>query len=362
MTLSLHSNYGGILQAYALQTVLERMGHEVVVWNIQLLRHRLDWKDLCKRIVKKMMGYDIPLSKYQETSIISRNIVKFRQRNIKERCVGKLEEISPKEIDCIVVGSDQVWRPIYFKSQWRTVMKNAFLAFTENWKIRRMSYAASFGVDEWEFSEDETAECCKAAQAFDAISVREQSGIRLVHDCLNREAIQVLDPTMLLCKEDYQRLLDNSNVERKGAGVLVYILDKSNEKIELVERVAKEKGMPFFSVNNSMTNSKAPLREKILPSVETWLKGFNEADFVITDSFHACVFSVIFRKPFVVIANQGRGASRFDFFSNTLGLNQNVLVNPNDYSSSVDYTIPDSVYRELETWRTKSFKFLTDNL
>jgi len=366
LTLTLHTNYGGILQAYALQTVLEKMGHEVKVLNNTSSFPHTNWKEVPKRIVKKIFGQDVVIFKEnrsrREAQIINREVFNFRHQYLHEMIIESIEDIAPDDFDCIVVGSDQVWRPLYFKPHWRTEMKNGYLAFTKGWYIKRISYSASFGVDEWEYSNQETLECAEAAHFFDAISVRESSGVELVKNHLNKDSIQVLDPTLLLNRDDYRMLINNKRLNGRKDGILVYLLDPSREKMQLVHIISKEKCKRYFSINNSNVKQTAPIEERILPSVETWLNGFNDADFIITDSFHASIFSIVFKKPFVVITNEERGGSRFKFFSDNLGLSNNVLQSIKDYDSSKDYSIPDLVFDKLEKMRKTSLLFLNKNL
>ena len=107
--------------------------------------------------------------------------------------------INDYNFDGYIVGSDQVWRPRYCK---KTLMNN-FLDFTNGINVKRLSYAASFGVDSWEFTKDETTKCAELIKTFNAISVREASAVDLCKQYLGVESKQVLDPTLLLSSEDY---------------------------------------------------------------------------------------------------------------------------------------------------------------
>ena len=104
--------------------------------------------------------------------------------------------IDPDEqfhFDAFVVGSDQVWRPRY-----NAYIPNLFLDFTEGMSVKRIAYAASFGTDQWEFSAEQTTISSFLAKKFDIVSVREASGIQLCKQNLGVDAIQVLDPSLLL--------------------------------------------------------------------------------------------------------------------------------------------------------------------
>lgn len=316
LTLPLHTNYGGILQAYALQTVLERMGHEVVVidqpygWMLPLWKRPLVYT---KRVIKKCILRQKKTvileerKRKEEFPIVSQHIQRFIEKYIHRKVVNSLNEIQEGDFDAIVVGSDQIWRPRYNKK-----IENAYLAFAENWNIKRIAYAASFGTDDWEYTPKQTIACRELLKKFDAVSVREESGVQLCKEHFGVEAQHVLDPTMLLDKEDYIHLIESSNIPKSKGTLFNYILDETPEKRVLIERIVKEKKLIPFKVNSRVEERNAPLEERIQLSVEEWLRGFYDAEFVVTDSFHACVFSILFDKPFVVIGNKKRGMARFD--------------------------------------------------
>ena len=330
LTLTLHTNYGGILQAYALQTVLERMGHEVVVFNRPFTPRKTKWWQIPKRIVKKLLGRDVVIfseRKYnREAPILNQHVWEFRKKYIHERIVDKLTDIKEGDVDCIVVGSDQVWRPKYFKKQWQTGIEDAFLAFTKGWNIKRVAYAASFGVDKWEYTSEETIKCRDAIKMFDAISVREDSGVKLLRDNLGFAATHVLDPTLLLKEEDYISLINKVSTPISNGELLFYMLDPCEEKSEIVSHISNELHIKPFSVNRSGVKETAPARERILPSIEIWLRGFCDAKLVLTDSFHACVFSIIFGKPFLITANEKRGLTRLESLLKIVGVKDTLFV------------------------------------
>ena len=172
---------------------------------------------------------------------------------------------------------------------------------------------------------------------FDVITVREDSGINLVKDHLRLEATQVLDPTMLLEKEDYIKLFEAANTPISKGTLLNYVLNPSKEKKAFIERVAKERHLIPFSVNNALVKKTSPTEDRILPPLESWLRGFHDAKFVITDSFHACVFSILFDKPFVAIGNKDRGLSRFKNLLGKHKLEDNLMVDMKKYKQNKDY-------------------------
>lgn len=366
LTLALHANYGGILQAYALQTVLERLGHEVAVFNVPPRYIKPSFFTITKRMIKRFFGKNevvfSEVKNFREAPIINKEIYRFRKQYVHEKTVNNLTEINKEDFDCIVVGSDQVWRPKYFKEQWLTGVEDSFLAFTSNWSICRIAYAASLGVDKWEQTLAETEKSRKAIAAFNAVSVREESGIGLLKSNLLKESVKVLDPTMLLTKADYTKLIESSQVRNPHGKLLIYILNKSDEKSSFIQKISEEKKLNPFSINNALTNPNNKPEERIMPSIEEWLNGFCQAEFVITDSFHACVFSIIFNKPFIAIGNVERGLSRFQSLLSDFGLEKNLLTDINNYDSTHDYSFDSNVSKILESKRQLSFEFLKNNI
>ena len=242
--------------------------------------------------VRSSLSYLYEQKVNRETPIIRQYTDKFIAQYIKRRIVNDYTDVHENDFDAIVVGSDQIWRPKYFRP-----IEHVYLDFTEGWNIRRIAYATSFGTDEWEYNKRQTRECGRLLQNFDAVSVREKSGIDLCRDHFHAQATQVLDPTMLLEAGDYIKLFEAVGTPKSPGTLLNYILDETPEKTALIEKIAKDKGLVPFRVNSKVENINAPLQERIQPPVEQWLRGFYDAEFIVTDSFHACVFSILFSRP-----------------------------------------------------------------
>lgn len=365
LTLPLHTNYGGILQAYALQTVLERMGHNVCLIEKKRQPLRLPlWKaplSYGKRIVKNLTGHPYPICFEQkinrEEPLVRQNTDKFVNKYIKRRFVGDFSDIGKDDFDAIVVGSDQVWRPKYFIDG----IENAYLTFAKEWNIRRIAYAASFGTDKWEYSSEQTTSCRRLLKNFDAVSVRESSAVTLCREHLGVDVKRMLDPTMLLSTNDYMNLFDANGTPKSNGNLLCYIIDETPEKMSFVNKIAQERGLIPFRVNSKVENLIAPLQERIQPPVEQWLRGFYDADFVVTDSFHACVFSILFNKPFFVLGNEKRGLSRFSSLLGMFGM-ENLLVTNKDLNEKQNDIDWECVMSLLVEEKKKAINFLNENL
>lgn len=370
LTLPLHANYGGILQAYALQTILERMGHEVVVIQndydgirrFPATKLPLIWG---KRILRKIQGSSSPVflewKKKRELPVETQYVQQFINHNIHIYKVEDLTSIPNGEFDAIVVGSDQIWRRSYTRRIWKTDIQNAFLLFASEWKIKRVAYAASFGIDRWDYSAKETSECATLAKRFDGISVREDSGMSLCSKYLGIKVKLVLDPTMLLSKDDYIKLIEQAKIPRNEGKLFSYILDRNVEIDSFVNRVAADHDMKPYSITLSADYS-LPVEKRIKPSVETWLRGFYDAELVVTDSFHGCVFSIIFGKPFIALGNANRGMSRFSSLLRMFGLEDHLINDVNDYSSVKSYGQSCEQDEKLITLQKASLSFLSKQL
>ena len=348
LTLPLHTNYGGILQAYALQTVLERMGHEVVHLQSKVEYPRLHNPAVMplvwvKRLYRKYFQGDSALPVFNHPyKSVRENTDRFISNNLNCRFLAPEEwnEGLAREYDAFVVGSDQVWRPIYSLDVTRF-----FTVFLGHSDICRIAYSASFGVDVNEFSEEQIACGREYLKLFSAISVREESGIRLCKELFDVQACQVLDPTMLLDCADYMKFA--SRAPKSQGNLMVYVLDRTEEKDAFISEFAEKRGLvPFYA------NSKAEMpwdvdisaRERKQPPLENWLRGFADAEFVLTDSFHACVFSILFHKPFGVFVNLERGLSRIESLLRPLGLMDRCIFDaPVDLDRPIDWELIDNV-------------------
>ena len=349
LTQELLQNYGGVLQAYALQKVLRRLGHDTV--TIDYFPRMTVWY-YCMSQIKTLLYY---IAFYR-----SRKFFRFPR---KERCPEfagfiskrivltkhfnnyKVSTLKNYKIEALVVGSDQVWRKLFHSD---SVQKDLFLRFAKKLSIPKVAYAASFGTDKWEFSEKLTRKCAKYAKLFTAISVRETSGVDLCHKYLNIDAVQMPDPTLLLNKEDYAELCK----EVKGATVpflLAYILDIDNEKRAYITKIADNMGLNvYFCTADS----------DISLSVEQWLAMFRDASFVITNSFHGTVFSIINNKDFYSIVNEWRGTDRFVSLLSHFDLLNRLYNDVDSLPTEITHMDWDKVNEIKNKWQKTGYDFL----
>lgn len=369
LTLPLHENYGGILQAYALQKVLEDMGHDTLIID-RARTIKLSFLTKCYhytvRVLKNIFFNSKLTIRYDKEynnpiELMRQHTYPFLQKNMSRiEMYGGYEDLDTNKFDAIIVGSDQVWRPKYF---WHAPLSDAYLSFAKDWDIKRISYAASFGTDVWEYTSEQTAECGLLLRSFDAVSVRESSAVTLCNTHFGVDAEHVLDPTLLLDVSYYTALFQMEDTPLSEGNLMCYLLDPSVEKSAFVQSVAETFSLTPFTVNSKYEDQNAPLEDKVQPPVEIWLRGFYDAKYIITDSFHACVFSILFKKPFIVYGNKQRGMARFQSLLSILGLEDRLVTTHDEALAIVNHPIDwDNVHTRLSEWRQKSFDFLVTAL
>lgn len=361
LTITPNIGYGGIMQSYALQQILESLGAQVTIINHQYkhtIRERVSFllHGMVRFITK---GEFVKLTHESDYIFRSQNVRKFHDRHLKlskKVYPGKsLHNFINNNLDIVVVGSDQVWRPSYIPN----IYDYYFDGISS--KVLKLSYAASFGTNVWEYTQENTKKCTKLLSAFAYISVREHSGISFIKHYFgeNFNVHWDLDPTLLLRKEHYMSLFEN--VANKSNNLFTYILDPTEDKETLAHTIGRKLGLKVNSFNTRAENGMgAKLTDRIAPNVEDWLCGFYNSDFIITDSFHGTVFSIIFNKPFVVYINKERGVDRFDSLLSLIGLKERMIYSSDSISnglleSQINW---DNINQILESRRTGIIKTL----
>lgn len=371
VTLPLHTNYGGLLQAYALKSCLESMGHEADVLDmVDKMPGPKCWKApmvyaarMFKRALKGSSGPEVFRERRfrREFPIVSAETSVFVEKYISPRPIRSFKDVKEGEYDAFVVGSDQVWRPLYFPG-----VENAFLAFAEGWDVKRVAYAASFGTDDLEFEYVQLEECSKLLAEFDAVSVRESIGVKMCSEWFDRDdAVHVLDPVMLIDSARIKEMADSSRSHVSAGKVMTYILDSSSHKRSIVDFIARVSGKDVFDFPVNAYNREIPVSERVARPVEDWLAAFADADFVVTDSFHGCVLSILLHKKFIAVGNSMRGMARMQSLLDMFGLDSRLVhgIDPEDdgefFLSDPDWEQVDMLLSER---RKASIDFLMDNL
>lgn len=366
LTMPLKKNYGGILQAYAMMTHLKKMGHSPELLFVQSGGNSLTWiiKDLLKRYILSYITNKWKCTR--ELERIEVNTDYFVDRYIGPKTnplfgSSDFKKITENRYDAYLVGSDQVWRP-----GMNHYIDYAFFGFVRSDKPILLSYATSFGVDTWGYTVDQTAKYKKQIQRFSGVSVREDSAVGLCKEHFKVDATHVLDPTLMLKVDDYRKLIKQENENKLDGELLCYILDENNEKQLLIDSISKELGIKPFRVNAEFNNckSESELEKRIYPTVTSWLKGFDDAKYVVTDSFHGCVFAILFNKPFIVYGNEERGMDRFNSLLKLFALEDRLVHSVNEISDNkIDQEIDwDRVNMKIDEYRNISNSFIIETL
>lgn len=374
ITQALRTNYGGLLQAYALQKKIKDLGHDVVTDKKRYRAPKLSFQ-FSYTLYRIIRGGILRAKRYRPIfprllsisryNLISQNTECFIAQHINTTdFFNRNNKPYSKEIDkydAFIVGSDQVWRKKYSDVQ------TYFFSFLQNRKVKRIAYAASFGSDNIsDYSKRDIITCAKLVTRFDGISVREDTGVEICKTHFSVEAEHVLDPTLLLEKENYLRLIEAEDKQEKSNILMCYVLDKTSEKVRIINHVSSQLSldilevMPKESYNNNRLQN---INNCIFPSVSKWLAGFRDASFVVTDSFHGTVFSIIFNKPFIAIGNKKRGLTRFTSLLKIFNLENRLIQYEEELNDSlfdeIDYERVNMLKAE---WQKKSMEFLTRSL
>lgn len=349
LTLPFGPNYGMNLQVYALQIVLRKMGHEVIVINRKWNRGKYN------------SGIVASFKRFVYYKVICRKIHSFYKNNIhlSKPCFNSCDIAqlcSEERIDFVIIGSDQVWRI----ENTRGANLDFFGGFLNELKIdtKLLSYAASFGKGVWKGTKEETDNVSKFLKSFTAVSVREDSGVELCKTMFGIDAFKTLDPTLLLTSDDYQ--VDGSFTDLNQSNLVSYILDNTEAKSSLVMKIGSSLGFNKNIVLYPQNRSNYTIFNY---TVEEWLNYIKNASFVVTDSFHGMVFSLIFNRQFIVIGNEKRGMERFTSLLENLGLLERLVLNINEFNmdiinKEIDYN---RVNKVLEGLRKESLSYLISN-
>lgn len=335
-------NYGQLLQCYALQKFLRKLGHDAY-----LIRYdpRNDYIKTTL-ILKLLKVYNARLlTEYiysklrvflsnREQNKNPRRFEQFRDQNIEqsERIYTSYAQLlsDPPDADAYIVGSDQVWN-FYNQSvsKCRNLIHAYFLDFGKA-STKRLSYAASWSVEK--LRDDYINEISPLIKKFTYVSVREKSGIALCKK-LGVEASWVADPTFLLEKKDYHKLFPKeSAVKQKKPYLFLYML--GNDLNYSIREIYKWATLNNLDVVYITGNNFTDPYKKTFATIPEWLSLLYSAKFVITNSFHCCAFSMIFHKQFAVIPIKGRYKemnTRLDSLWKQFDIDERYLLN-NDYS------------------------------
>lgn len=333
-------NYGQQLQCWALQQQLLKMGHEPYLIRYDI-EHRFHYKSpLWKKIIKLMLLYPVfkrlknrkrnkeekELIAYNASKNLSRDFVNFRKDNLfmSEKLYSSLQELkdNPPEADAYIVGSDQVWAHLLSVNENRAM----YLDFGDD-RVKRIAYAPSFSMPK--YPEDIKVCLKKNLGRFDSLSVREQTGVGICRE-LGYDAKVVVDPTMLLDRSDYSKIKTSVS---KGKFIYLYYLNISApEEVEWkqLKSFAQEQNLKVVATPATGYISGRELFDDvdyIYATIPQWIDMIDQAQLVVTTSFHGVVFCILHHTPFVYFPLYGkysRGNNRVLDLCNMLHLNDRI--------------------------------------
>lgn len=343
-------NYGGIIQNYALQQVLLKLGYEPLTFEHDTCYSRTRWfLRTVKQILTTRSFKNLPVYPVYKGRIGNKNFIRFVLKYIKSVPVKDFVPslTAQYDIDTYIVGSDQVWRPAFNLGP---RLYNMFLDFADD-NVKKLSYAASFGCKEWEYTKKQENTCSKLAKRFDAISVREASAVDLCKNNFGIDVSLVLDPTLLLNREDYEKVCND--IPKKDKHIFVYSLVVGESVMSVATKISEAKGIPVVVKQAGNKVNKED-------TIEDWFAEYRDAEYVVTDSFHGMVFSIIFNKPFYIVMNPSGGNDRYISLLSQLGLIGRIITDePSPLDMQIDWN---AVNERLHNLRQSSLTFLKNNL
>lgn len=372
-------NYGSVLQAYATQKVLDNLGLDNETFNID---KNIDFKNGKKKFYKsQIVNFAFLKSKFGMVWIkIYKKLNKTLKKNLKQR-EEKFKEFRKefnltknfytyKELkdasnnySSIIVGSDQLWLPVNVVADY----------YTLNWvkeNVNKISYATSFGISE--IPEKYRNLYKNFLNRIDYISVREESGCKLVENITDKKAKLVCDPTMLLTKQEWQELYGTKPIIKDNY-IFCYFLGKNIEHRRFAERLKNETGYKIVSLNHCDEYVKYSDRFADITPYDVGPKEFlnliKNAKYVCTDSFHGTVFSLINNKEFFTFEryknknNKISTNSRIYSLLKTMKLENRILKGNEEIQKIINQKIDfKKVNVQIENFRENSKKFLVEAL
>lgn len=343
-------NYGNKLQNFAVQEVMKKLGYETDVIYIQSKKSRI--KQIMRSLIHKTLLKHFSHISIESKLLFKRQIAfqKFCKQYISERRYSSINQIH--DSDVFILGSDQVWNPNFLNGMNKQLF---FLTFTKPEK--KVCFSPSFGLDN--ITEEWKPYYREKLATFPKISVREESGKEIVSDLTGKDAEVLVDPTMMINRDEWLSIAKKPDgIDFKNKYILTYFLGDIPEKALFDCKMANKDicGKVYRLVDKS-----CPELYACNPSEFIYL--FNHASLVLTDSFHACVFSFLLGKPFLVYKREGIRNDMFTRIETLLstfdlkrkyadsGLRNDIF--ESDYSTG---------YKRLEREQEKVYKFLKESL
>ena len=255
-----------------------------------------------------------------------------------------------------ITGSDQVWR----KQITGANIETYFLDFAKG--KNKISYAASFGTNDFEGNEEETEDCKVLLKSFYNISVREEEGQKILSNRFDQESTLVLDPTLLLKKEEYEKLITETYDEKIDVAVY-FVMDHENTILndKNFARLFPKKKIVNIKGNTETLGTTTIFKYN---SISKWLDGIRKCEYLVTDSYHGVIFGTIFHKKIICIGKKSKALSRFKtLFNNLKGNLESIIFSSLNSVKSTETAINyEEIDANIEKLRESSFAFLQNSL
>lgn len=341
------NNYGNRLQNYATQYILEKKGYKVV----SLMNSNQSGNVYIKGKVKYLSGlyHSTFFAKYIKHDMRLYNFILFNKKNIKfsKEFYNKSKQYKnlDKKYNYFFVGSDQVWNSSFHHAKRLDLLEDVDYD-------KSISLSASVGVSK--LNDKDIKRFKKALPNIKYISVREDKAKELLQPFTKSKIKVLIDPTMMLTVSEWEKLEIRPNFLKNKNYIVVYCLgNMSVERTAFINRIAKENNYEIIDLMNSSDIA-------YISGPSEFLYLIHHAKLVCTDSFHACVFSILFDTQFYVFEREDKLESmnsRIETLLNKFALNEHRKKDYIEYSINHDYT---NVYKILENERMK-FNLFLDN-
>lgn len=350
-------NYGSALQAYALQKQVENLGYHVQVIDFTMKSDFEQYKLLRTHLYKKQpksLAADIVfffphLRRKQSFNRFVQNHLHLTEHQYTD--AEQMGELN-KSMGIFICGSDQIWNVDCTGG----VEPAFFLSFAGDDK-QKIAYAPSMAHAFFRVEDETEQKLAAMLRRLDAVSIREETNLPYLQKILApRNVVSVLDPTLLLDRSDYEDLIQRSQTGE--ASIFVYMLEENAELIRYAQRLQKETGYKLYYVSQKMNCGFKTGENCFGVTPEEFLGYIDSSGYVITNSFHATVFSILFHKKFCVFPTAKSGARMVDLIKK-LHIQSRIFSEEMDISAEIDYA---SVDRHLAILRAESREYLTNAL
>lgn len=291
------SNFGALLQAYALCHAVESLGHNVRIIDFIPQGHAKG-ASLISTIRSGIVG----VINYKNRQRKHKRIATFREQHFKltDRRYTTVKDINdnPPVFDAYVCGSDQIWNPEHFG-----VLSPYFLDFVPNGNGIKLSYAASFGGESLDAAFKYLIG--QYLRRIQYISVREATGIPIVREVAGREAIEVMDPVFFISPHEWGTLLGHP-FSGPSDYILLYTMESNYQLLESVRYLAKRRHMQVIHLSWGIRKHRGVDRVINNAGPLEFIELIKNASYVCTNSFHGIAFSIILNKPFLVVPHKSR--------------------------------------------------------